>query len=229
MLLSVKWVTSVWAGSRPPVQSSNTVRSPWLMEYMNWLLLGSLQDTGQIGLNKARSHVSLRKCSTLAYTQLRKYWPDRSVEQGWERPSTSSRLVSWASMLLDLGAKAPCGQQLALRPWCFLAVNSSTLSQVALGVAVVILGLFWRYLREKMTIWEVVLERDSGKASICVGVTYLITNNSREPNVGDHCTSSMMSWMQLLCSFLLLKVWFVWHWVAFGDVFLATVLLKSAC
>ena len=60
MLLSVKSVTSVWAGSRPPVQSSNTVRSPWLMEYMNWLLLGSLQDTGQIGLNKARSHVSLR-------------------------------------------------------------------------------------------------------------------------------------------------------------------------
>lgn len=32
-----------------------------------------------------------------------------------------------------------------LRPRCLLAVNPSTLSWVVLGMAVAILGLFWRY------------------------------------------------------------------------------------
>lgn len=96
-------------------------------------------------------------------------------------------------MLLDLGAKALCGQQLALRPRRFLAVNPSTLSQVMLGVALVILGLFWRYLWEKITIWEVVLERHSRRTSVWFWcVTYLIINNSREPNVGDFCTSEVL-------------------------------------
>lgn len=109
-------------------------------------------------------------------------------------------------MLLDLGAKALCGQQLALRPRCFLALNPSTLSQVMLGVALVILGLFWRYLWEKITIWEVVLERHSRRASVWFWcVTYLITNNGREPNVGDFCTSEVKSWMQLLCGFFAFK------------------------